>query len=120
MIFPDEYDSDIVSAITNIKLEAQRRLSLDISDEDIGVFNIDGTIFVIGNPVLYTIEYRDKEGNLYKDEKRNVTIEYWHPSLTTTTKKSDGLLWEYCLESHLVVFYRFLLAKIRDGQVIFG
>lgn len=119
IIFSSEYDSGIIDVVNDIKLEAFRRLGINVSDSDIGVFDIDGTIFVIGNPVLDTIEYRDEEGNLCKDERRNVTIEYRQPDLVIE-QQEDKQLWKYYLEPHLIVYHRFLLAKINDEQVVFG
>lgn len=39
MIFPDEYDDNVIFAINTIKAKASRCL-IDISDKDIGVFDI--------------------------------------------------------------------------------
>lgn len=75
LISPEEYTSEIVNAIANIKSRMDDTL-VKYDEDTIIVFENDGIIYVLGNPILGSQRIVDDEGNVEVVPLYNLTVMY--------------------------------------------
>lgn len=114
LISEDKYTDKIKEAIFNIKYRAFKYLGINLADKDVIVSDVEGTLFVIGNPIIPRVV--DTSLGLVMENIRNITIECDDRKLVR-----EDMSMTFSFVPHLIVSCPFLLARIQNNnEIVYG